>query len=387
MEENKHKSKNKISFSIVLSFVVAVFGLFSILSFGLATYGKHGGVSYAAPLTADTFTLKSPFKVWDSDYNQYSVPLYYADDAGTIPVFCVEHAVPPGIDNVYNKQTDAIVDYGLLYLLNNTFANGVRVTDATGQNADYVEAWVTQTAIWVYLAEKYPDDANHAFTAAQLTDMKAARDLYLVDNAAGTDTSIYVNAESSTLYDRFVSSLVADAKAASAERSLSVTINSDTPASVAEDKSFYQSPIVTVVDNDGGLIDFDVTISGVNGAYLVDEAGNRINATGLSAGTKFYVRIPADKVGTETVNVTVNVKGHFDTLTGSYYVSSQGNEQKVVTVTGTTMDVSSGDTFQIIPTPDTGMNVTQTIYFIGLIVLLCGVGIVYANAKPVEIKQ
>ena len=30
------------------------------------------------------------------------------------------------------------------------------------------------------------------------------------------------------------------------------------------------------------------------------------------------------------------------------------------------------------------MSAAQTIYFIGLIVLLCGVGIVYANAKPIE---
>ena len=32
--------------------------------------------------------------------------------------------------------------------------------------------------------------------------------------------------------------------------------------------------------------------------------------------------------------------------------------------------------------PDTGMGVAQTIYFMGLILLLSGVGIVYANAKP-----
>ena len=42
---------------------------------------------------------------------------------------------------------------------------------------------------------------------------------------------------------------------------------------------------------------------------------------------------------------------------------------------------------ELVFAPDTGMNTTQTIYFIGLIVLLCGVGIVYANAKPVQVKQ
>ena len=34
--------------------------------------------------------------------------------------------------------------------------------------------------------------------------------------------------------------------------------------------------------------------------------------------------------------------------------------------------------------PDTGMTTAQTIYFIGLIILLSGVGIIYATAKPQE---
>ena len=59
----------------------------------------------------------------------------------------------------------------------------------------------------------------------------------------------------------------------------------------------------------------------------------------------------------------------------------------VVTVTGDTMDVSGGLSIEIVGAPDTGMNTAQTIYFIGLIVLLCGVGIVYANAKPVDARQ
>lgn len=49
--------------------------------------------------------------------------------------------------------------------------------------------------------------------------------------------------------------------------------------------------------------------------------------------------------------------------------------------------LQKGDGFNLVGSPDTGMNAAQTIYFIGLIVLLCGVGIVYANTKPVESKQ
>ena len=36
--------------------------------------------------------------------------------------------------------------------------------------------------------------------------------------------------------------------------------------------------------------------------------------------------------------------------------------------------------------PDTGVTAAQTIYFIGLIILLSGVGIIYANVKPAENK-
>ena len=47
----------------------------------------------------------------------------------------------------------------------------------------------------------------------------------------------------------------------------------------------------------------------------------------------------------------------------------------------------SGNTrLEIVGSPDTAMSSVQTIYFIGLVVLLCGIGIIYANAKPVEEK-
>ena len=107
--------------------------------------------------------------------------------------------------------------------------------------------------------------------------------------------------------------------------------------------------------------------------------------TNLSKGTKFYGRVPADKVTEKSQNLTVQVKGHFNSLDGSIY--SSGANQKVITVTGKTIDKVSGDSIEIVGVPNTGIITAQTVYlFIGLIVLLCGVGIVYANAKPVQDK-
>ena len=83
MEENRKKRGSKLNISVVLSFLVAFFGIFSIMSFGLATYGSHGGVSYAAP-TGDSFTMYSPYKVYtyaagSTSFSEYFNTLFLLD--------------------------------------------------------------------------------------------------------------------------------------------------------------------------------------------------------------------------------------------------------------------------------------------------------------------
>ena len=70
---------------------------------------------------------------------------------------------------------------------------------------------------------------------------------------------------------------------------------------------------------------------------------------------------------------------------GVYYTHE--GTQKLILLDEEEKPDQKGIDFDIVGVPDTGMNAAQTIYFIGLIVLLCGVGIVYANTKPVESKQ
>ena len=94
----------------------------------------------------------------------------------------------------------------------------------------------------------------------------------------------------------------------------------------------------------------------------------------------------AEKVTKNVQKVVVSVAGNFTTLEGKYY-NAAGDFQKVVSVKTGEKSISRGTEVEFIGTDDTGMNTVQTIYFIGLIVLLCGVGIVYANAKPVQVKQ
>ena len=72
---------------------------------------------------------------------------------------------------------------------------------------------------------------------------------------------------------------------------------------------------------------------------------------------------------------------------GLRYAVKGEEAQTVTTVQFNRNSKDSGKDFDLAPAPDTGISAGQTIYFVGLIVLLCGVGIIYANAKPTQVQN
>ena len=111
----------------------------------------------------------------------------------------------------------------------------------------------------------------------------------------------------------------------------------------------------------------------------------------MFASDKFYVRIPVDKVNENNKNVKLSVTGSFTTLEGNYYIGKDETKeyQTVAAVETVTSNIQTGVEIPLNYTPDvpdTGLSTAQTVYFIGLIVLLSGIGIIYANVKPSESK-
>ena len=392
MEENNNKKGNKsvINGSVVLSFVVAIFAIFSIAMAGISM-NQGSGISYAAPVELpDNFTFNlldggTDIEGSTASSAHFNAPMYVANNDANNPVFCVEHNTEVNDGESYTNG-DGITDYGLLYLLNNSYANGIKVTSLSGDNAKYVEGWITQVAIWMYLYEtdstatnatskNYidPDDVTTIKNVTKLTKYNADR---------SSAIEVY---QGENLYTAYIKPLVDKAKNATDVAILNVSKASD-EISRSEDKKFYFSALITVTgDPSSSLKNYTITLNGIDGAKAVDEDGNELTGT-VTPGTKFYVRIPAEKVTKEIQKVVVSVDGKFTTLEGKYY-NAAGNYQKVVSVKAGEKTISKGTEVEFVGTDDTGMNTVQTIYFIGLIVLLCGVGIVYANAKPVQVKQ
>lgn len=393
MEESKRQKKSVWNFSVVLSFAVAIFAVFSLAMFGIVS-NQGTGVSYAAE-TGDNFTLKARkvyvFNNQTRDYNA-NFELYFANtlDSYENIVFCIERAKEIVQDSGYTKtnevrsgKSDVIQDQGLLYLLG-LGSTESKLNSVTHYDTE-VDAFTLQWAIWLYLSEKYDDDVyqlrKNLETGNSLDDetVMNSNDVYLSFNGDATNLTVYTGL---TGPNGVIKSLVAKAKTATIPK---VTVNvGEDSAAKTDDGKYYQSAIISVVgDPTANFESYDVTVSGIDGAIIVNENGEEISATGISAGTKFYVRVPSDKVSKEPQTVKINVRAKFNGMRGFYYATSDSNLQRMASTEDDYVD--GGAEFTVVG--DTGMNATQTIYFIGLIVLLCGVGIVYANAKPIQAKQ
>ncbi|MBQ3307057.1 MAG: hypothetical protein IJG68_02565 [Bacilli bacterium] len=415
---SSQSSQGMFRFSIVLSFLVAVFAMVSLIAVGF------NNISFAASsIEGNSFTFYegvqgsgNPIMIRASDNGSggfFTVPIYLANNAdyinyNAVPVFCVEHNTNIQDGATYNKG-DSIDDIGLLYILNKSrvlggsgitpedleFTIGGQAPTSRTYGANIIETYATQVAIWVYMYEKYylsnpTGYAMHSLGYPDNTPAVAADTNYNIIRAANqlsvTDFS-YINGDIGLgrgFYNNYISSVVEAAKSYTGVKNLVVSKANNTISQVQDD-TYYQSAAMSVsATPSDDLVSFDVSVSGVQSAFIVDEEGNR--KTTFAPGSKFYVRVPTKDITNETGKVTVTVRGKFNNyLSGSYFTSE--NLQKVVVVTGTENYETANLVIDFVGTPDTGMSKSQTVFFIGLIVLLCGIGIIYANSKPVEVQS
>lgn len=405
MEENqKNKNRGKYNFSIVLSFCVAVFAIVSLVAVGF------NQVSYAAETpTSDTgttgiqsFEFKQKmegtanlFVRFSDGTNTFQVPIYYRMENGVEkPIFCVEHDIYPQVNGTYTRFTanggipsqfaNDNIYYGVLYILRQSkSAFGDSAPGISGQTG-IIESASTQAAIWAYLYDVKGHVSPHSFIMEDETgDGSAIRTVISDFNTVDTN-SLTTTVPNIAGLNTKINNVVQAARNATPDRKLQINVT-DKNFTKTDDNSHYISSKFSVSEttSSGSLKSYVVSASGVDGVKVVDASGNEKSE--FPPTGEFYIQVPADKISEGTNKITVTVTGTFDNvLSGTYYVYE--GRQTVVTVTDTEATDNDSVILEIAGSPDTGMNSVQTIYFIGLIVLLCGIGIIYANAKPVEEK-
>lgn len=418
MNENNSSNKNKISklhVSIVMSFVVAVFAMVALVvvgfnrvsyaapasttsSFKLAKFGKKNASSNANPVEPVYVTSFNGSSSCNAGVKGYAYEIMYIDkgsyDSATVgqyvdnvsditPVFCVgKRSDTAGFESTYNKNS-VINNNGIAYILSKSniynSSSSIIPTGTGGSNYKFLEVYATQAALWIYL-----NDPMLVSNSTVISDIKSATG-YALDDRANDDTC----SSNTVIYEgnlyTYISKVVTEARAAAASGvTKSISVSLDPTVSEVEGKDLVQTSEIKVVANPGNdLKYYSMSIEGIEGAYVVDKDGKKVdNLTNLSPTSKYYIRFEKNKVTSEKKSLKVTVNGTFKDFVPYLYKSSGKQDLAYYDIADKV--VSDSTTIDVVGSPDTGISTSQTIYFIGLIVLLCGVGIIYANSKPLK---
>lgn len=385
-EQSFNPKRKQLNFSVVLSFVVALFAIGSLVVVGF------NQISFAAEDDEETFTLNVEdvaLIAEDSTGHTVQVALFNSNIDGTVTdVFCIEQG-KDAQDNGTYKSDKSYSNIGLSYILS-MYRDGKILPEGsfstfTAQNKKYIERYVTQVAIWLYLDQLDEDDPLHwsIKTAEDRNTLKGSIILKWKNIEANASEDIVADGET-VLYNDYIKPVIDRAKEQTIARTVKAEFASNNIDKISNGEIFQTAEVSVVATPANHLLRYYVQLVGMNDAYVVDKDGNRISdLTPLNPTDKFWIRVPVNKVTKENNSVDVVISGDFDDISlGEFYAC--GDAQQVVKITPAYPRISNSRTVNFLVTPDTGMTTAQTIYFIGLIVLLCGVGIIYANAKPIE---
>ena len=355
---------NKLSSSAKWTFVFAFLVVISMIVIGFE------GESFAMVFDSapQTFTADP----WTEDDNIFpdSSIIITSKTANNraFRIYCLEPDVPFCDGDTYTQEPEVNRDYGLNYILRNGYQDVLMPTVA-----DREAVWVTQMAIWYYLDY----------------DRLIAVEEYSAETIA---QSRYNRADLWQEVDR----LVEGARAATRpETNLSINWD-DANFTLTADGNYLVSSLLRVTGTPASKFDrFSISIEGApNGTVILNERMDLMTeVTDLAPGTRFYVKVPVDNITAGTATFAVEIAGIFHRYRlWNYTAPPVGGEscQRVVLVERYSADLSESVNVTVRFAPeveDTNLFANRGVLAMGIIILLSGAGIIYANIKPKTQEQ
>ncbi len=379
--------------SMIAVIVVAIVAIVGLVTFGFnqisfAADSVNGLPDSFESAQGDTST-KLIGETIDGTGNVLPILGFYAivDEDGTrVPIFCMEYNVSYSVGQTYNKGAE-ITDQGLIFLMSQLYPNKPIVDSSTGTElSENIQMWLTQSAIWTYLYET-GNENNSDFSTVN-AKVKQVSKLYADASSYAIDTGAV------TLYEKFgITTLIEQAKAYRTEASVNLVVRKNSELiSITNDNRYYQTDLISVTGSTSSPIinsfeGYSVDLSrSPEGTVLVDESGNvYADVNNMAPTAKFYVRVPTDKVTNENKRLQISINGIFKMYGAHAY--GAGSYQKVANVDLLNKSESKPLDIELDYTPpveNTKMTTAQALYFVGLIILLSGVGIIYANTRQRE---
>jgi len=288
-------------------------------------------------------------------------------------VFCLQPWLGFSTDKTYTKTSTDYTNIGVINIINYAYSSYYSAT-----TLDDAQQATVQAAVWTYL-QKTDTTFQSSYTGTTT-----------YDNVATTDTTN--GPVIKTLVDYGLNNSTA----------VSPVINfsmSDSDFELSADGNYMVSKNITVsgtpADNLSGIT---LALDSAPDGTIITEIsnGNENDITDLSThtfsnGAIIKIKVPKDKLDANNKSFNLTATATFkDMLTGHEYTTGDSQYQNVVIVTKENKTATVTQNFNVsykVSVPNTGKNSSLALYIIGLIVLLSGIGVIYANVKPVNVKK
>ena len=301
---------------------------------------------------------------------------YHTSSAtGYKKIFCIDRTKTYTQGVTYTKQTEK-VDYVIVYIIANSEnyykaigdysinCNTYKCPSTVAERAKMEQSWFTQVAIWKYLNQK-------DFTSIVIKEDKN----YIVELA---EDYLY-SSRAITLWKE-ADKLVAAAKQATDPDSVTnLAFSYDGKNELNKDEKTVKTSIISLQTN--GVSSYSMNLANaIPGTKVYAESGEEITDLNNVTAKRFYLVMPIDNVDNYTYdfNITAKATG-YEYYKGYKYTS--GTNQPLVLVTKESKDLDATINIKGSHLEDTALSVADSIYFVGFLILLAGVGLVYFNAK------
>ena len=369
-----------------------------VLAVGLKSVNVNAATTYAEtlPETVTRNAMSSNYRIMQPGFNitdgKTNAIIEFLSNDSNYLLYCSDRN-NPNIDNAVTLTKGNQMDYKIAYVLTHGYnkqylmedgfnevleqgsSSGTETAQARGK--DMVNLWITQAAIWNLQNSISSTELNNDPIRYTLSDIG----YYRLTSGSG-------NLSSAKLW-QYVEALVDGANNSKDPSTATLSVTGDTNWTKSDNIS--KSGLITVASSNdlAKLATYSISLENApEGTKIYTEDGTDItdNSSDIAANKKIYITIDNSKIDkTKEYNFKINATGNIIYDAAYQYVdnSNQCNGvacQPSVLVGPTTKNIAGALDFKIVP--DTASSLSKTIYYIGFIILLSGVGIIYANIRP-----
>lgn len=355
----------------------------TVASNGLPDTITRGEVSYVFSKGVNEVTGKTNY------------PFYAEDSTGTYQLYCSDRN-NGNFTGSYTLTKDKRLDYGLTYFLTKQdkyissaytrkFTNPQPIPGDDSANAvatTLMNTWITQMGIWGYQGTISSDELTDGLLAyKQAGDNSSEYEEY--SDAAFT-SGFYAKAT----WDKYVASEIKTAQELNSNSpyDATMTMKVDGEWTKINGTNNVKSGLISTSISSGNTGTYSLTFDNApEGTKVYTEDGKEVtDLKSIPVSSKIYLVVPkSDKKEDYKFSVKAN-----STITYNapyQYVDKESGHQPSILVGPESKDLSAS--IEMTLAPDTALSVSNSIYFLGFLILISGVFVIYANVKTKEVSE